>query len=123
MKRGFVYFLSILLISFSCNSSTSVPDDVLGKEEMSNILLHIYIAEAKFSTSKKNKQSPKELMIAYEKQLYEENNISDSIYMQSMAWYLSNPKILNEVYEVVMDSLRLREQKHINTDSIGIILE
>ena len=123
MKKGTLYFLFVLIISFACTSSVDVPDDVLGKEEMSNILLHIYIAEAKFSTSKRGDQSPKDLMMAYEKKLYEELNIKDSVYLHSMSWYLTNPKVLNEVYEVVMDSLRLRQQKLINTDSVGIKTE
>ncbi len=107
--RKLIYLVAILII-VSCTQKDGVPKGVLPPEKMANIIAEIYEAEHKATNIGLKYDSSKVVMRHYELKIFEENNTSDSIYKQSFAYYLENPEKLELVYDIVIDSMSLREQ-------------
>ncbi len=107
--RNLTYLIAILII-VSCTQKNDVPKGVIPPEKMANILSEIYTAEHKASNIGLKFDSSKIVMRHYELKIFDENNTNDSIYKQSFAYYLENPSKLESVYDIVIDSLSLREQ-------------
>lgn len=107
--RKLIYPVAILII-VSCTQKDDIPKGVLPPEKMANILAQIYEAEHKATNIGLKYDSSKIVMRHYELKIFEENNTSDSIYKESFSYYLENPQKLELVYDIVIDSMSLREQ-------------
>ncbi|MBK6264150.1 DUF4296 domain-containing protein [Marivirga sp. S37H4] len=107
--RNLSYLVAILII-VSCTQKNEVPKGVLPPEKMANILSEIYIAENKVSNIGLRHDSSKVVMRHYELKIFDDNNTTDSIYKESFAYYLENPTKLEAVYDIVIDSMSLKEQ-------------
>ncbi len=107
--------LSLLLIisgaiTFSCSRDRS-SDEVISEEGMSLILLDIYISENELSNLGMNRDTTVEIFKKYEKLIFERNNIDEEKYRKSLTYYYDHPDMLEKIYDIVLDSLTLRESK------------
>jgi hypothetical protein len=107
--RNLIYLTAILTI-VSCTQKDDIPKGVLQPAKMANILAEIYEAEHKATNIGLKYDSSKVVMRHYELKIFEENNTTDSIYKQSFSYYLEHPDKLELVYDIVIDSMSLREQ-------------
>ena len=87
------------------------PEGVLDKGTMTNIIIDVYIGEGKVSALNVKRDSSLRVFEAYEQLIYDKYAIEKSDYKQSVSYYYDNPEQLDEIYEAVMDSLNVREQK------------
>lgn len=108
MRIIVVILISALL--WSCNSNEK-PEGILSKEEMVPILIDVYVSEGRLSAMNVKRDSALKVFEAVENLIFEKYNTNDSIYRASMVYYYDRPKEMELIYEVVMDSLGLREQK------------
>ena len=107
MKKIPVFIFIFTLLIFSC--SDKIPEDILSKDEMTNILIEMHLAEAKVGSLGLNTDSSALLYEAMEKRVLEEQNLSEAAYLKSYNYYLENIKLMEDVYARVVDSLSLRE--------------
>lgn len=118
LMRNFQILLFLLLVLVSCSKKNpGRPDDVLSKPEMVEILQEIYLKEAKISKLSLPFDSSQALYEKVEKELFLKYDIKDSVYERSMNWYYENPEELQDVYEVLVDSLMVLEKR--NQEVIG----
>jgi hypothetical protein len=87
------------------------PEGVLSKEQMVSVLTEFYQREARFNALGIPVDSAAALMDYYKLKYARQNNLSDSAIDFSYQYYMNNPKLLSEIYDQVIDSLALREQK------------
>lgn len=87
------------------------PEGILDKGTMTNIIIDVYIGEGKVSALNVKRDSSLIVYEAYEKLIYEKYAIDKDTYKKSLSYYYNNPAQLDEIYEAVMDSLNVREQK------------
>lgn len=99
-------FLTIFLFSCSDNKNP----DVLSKNEMTDVLIDMHIAEAKVNTIGLNADSTEILYNIMEKRILEEHGISKEQYLQSYNYYLRNMDQLESLYGMLVDSLSLKER-------------
>jgi len=110
MKKIIAYLLLIFL--FSCkqdNKQIVIPDTVLSKEKMADIVMQIHLAEAKT-----NLNSPPDVRLTSKVNLSEiikKNNISEEQYDSSMTFYINHPVLLNEVYEITLNELSKKQSE------------
>jgi hypothetical protein len=110
MKKIIAYLLLIFL--FSCkqdNKQIVIPDTVLSKEKMAEIVLQIHLAEANA-----NLNSPPDVRLTSKVNLEEiikSNNLSEAQYDSSMTFYINHPLLLNEVYEITLNELSKKQSK------------
>lgn len=101
--------LSLIIIG-ACGEE-GPPDDVLTREQMVDILTDIYVAEAKIARLSLNRDSALAVFRYYEDSIFHCKGLNDSIYNQSLNYYMQTPDELDKIYEAVLDSLNLKKQK------------
>ena len=108
-----VYWV-FLLVLVGCISD-EVEEGYLTEDEMTEVVLDIYLSEARL-TFEKIDLDQKEIWPEYRKILLERHGLTDSVYNENMSYYLTNPKLLDRVYQRVVDSLILYQQKFNEAD-------
>ena len=104
-----VFTISAALL-WNCQTE-KYPDNILSKEEFSSLLMELYLAEAKLNGLSIPRDSASKLFIPYEDSLMRKSGVPDSILRNTYQYYFDHPQELEKVYEIVIDSLSLREKK------------
>ncbi len=106
-------FLTCLFLLASLFSCTKEKKEVaaLDKDQMTNLLIDIYLAEARTSLLPLSKDSAYRLFLPYQDSLMRSNGIADSTLRKAYGYYLQHPTELEAIYDAVIDSLSLREQR------------
>lgn len=107
--RKLIYIIAILTI-VSCSGKEHRPKGVIPHEKMALILSEIYLAEYKATHLGLKNDSAKEVLRHYELKIYEDHDTNDSIYKESFKYYLEHPDQLENIYDIVIDTVSLREQ-------------
>lgn len=98
---------ALTLVLLSCNSETKVPDDLLKKETLADILTDIHYAEAK--VAKMNFRSMDSSVVVYNKlqhDIWAKYDVDSALYKKSYAFYASNPELMSGLYEIVTKRLK-----------------
>ena len=99
-----IFALSIFLLACGEEQKqVAIPDNILPKEKMSQIIADIHIAEAEANLRTLPDSSSKET-ISFQK-IFEKDSITKQQYEESLSFYIDNPELLNEVYEEVLNDL------------------
>lgn len=87
------------------------PEGILDQGTMTNIIIDVYIGEGKVSALNVKRDSSLIVFDAYEELIYHKYDVQKETYKKSLSYYYNNPEQLDEIYEAVMDSLNVKEQK------------
>jgi hypothetical protein len=106
-------WITLVLVGLgACQSEFgNIPTDVLPPERMTQALIQIHIAESKTQ----NAGIPYDTALVYYSHLREESfkklGIDTVQFNRSLRFYESDPKLLDKIYESVVDSLGLRNER------------
>lgn len=110
MKKFFILFI-ISLACFSCaKNKPEVPEELIPKEKMVEIIMDVYIAESRVNNFYLEKDSAENLYAEFEKRVFEKHEVSETTYIESYKYYLDDLKAMDEIYGALVDSLSLRER-------------
>jgi hypothetical protein len=98
------------LVCFSCGKEER-PKDILAEEQLTEIMIEFYLGEARLNRFVIPYDSANKLFIPFEKSVLKKHGVSDSSLQKTYQYYFDHPKQLQKVYEIVIDSLSLRERK------------
>ena len=107
--RGAVLIL-ILSTSISCKKDKQ-PADILSQGQMVDWMLDIYLAEARTQSLAIGRDSIYRLFLPYQDSVMRQKGINDSLLQKSFQYYFEHPAKLEAIYDIVIDSLSLREQR------------
>ncbi|MFA8300270.1 MAG: DUF4296 domain-containing protein [Hyphomicrobiales bacterium] len=107
MKRFWVFILLILII-YSCSDKVSIPKGVIPPDKMTNIMIELQIADAAISFRKNRGLDFEDYQSPYYQYVFNKYDVDASLFKESMAFYDKNPKILEQMYQNVKDSLSLK---------------
>ena len=110
MLNGWVIAIAILVFG-ACSKKERVPEGILTKDQMVNVLAELYIAEQKISTLGIKRDSLNQIFSAMKGRVFEQTGMQESVFDTSLDYYVDHPKSLEEIYTVLIDSLNLREQR------------
>lgn len=110
MRVLLIILLVFLLMPLSCGSPGQ-QDAPLTRDQMVNLMLKIYLAEARASMLPLQKDSSYRLFLAHQDSLMRRQGISDSTLRKAYSYYLERPAELEAIYDAIIDSLSLREQR------------
>lgn len=103
-------FIAFLVTLISCKAKEEkIPADILPQEQMVKIMIDIQLMEGAFATKNIPHDTAIFLYQQYEKDLFRKHNIADSTYRKSFSYYTSRPQLMDKMYEMIVDSLSLRE--------------
>jgi hypothetical protein len=100
----------ILASALSCQMKER-PKEILTQEQFSALLVDVYMAEAKLETLPLVKDSSIKYFLPFEEKLLKKKGIADSVLRETYAYYMAHPKEFEQIYDSVIDSLALREQR------------
>lgn len=112
------YFKIILIASFallfSCQtepvSSLDVkPADLLPESKMVSILIDVHIAESALSIKNFNRDSSLTLFSYYKEDIFKKHQVTELQFKNSYEYYCTHSKQFDHIYEVVIDSLAVKE--------------
>jgi hypothetical protein len=103
--------LVFLFLVWSACSSPKKPEGVLTQSQLSALFIDIYLAEARLDVMPVAKDSSIRFYIPFEQKLLQAKGISDSTLKKTYSYYLAHPKELEQVYDAVIDTLTLRDQR------------
>jgi hypothetical protein len=104
-------FLISLLILSACIKPAEPPVGTIPKDTMTSILVDIHLAEAKVGMRNRPLDSARLYYEVYKDKIYEKYKITPERFDQSMNFYVSNVRQLDEIYGRVVDSLGKRESQ------------
>ena len=101
----------------SCSDKYQVPEGVLEKEKMVNVLSDLYLAEQKINSIGVKRDSLRQIFEVAKIKIFAEAGTTDSVFKRSMNYYLEHPKSMEDLYTSLIDSLSLQEQRMILSES------
>ena len=103
--------LFALLVAMAAGCSRSQPEGILDKAQMAELVMDLYLQEARMKQAVIPADSSILLFTYLRQQYAAQHHIPDSLIDASFAWYLDRPKMMDEVFDRVIDSLSLKEQR------------
>jgi hypothetical protein len=85
------------------------PKEVMSQAQLSAFLVDVYLAEARLDQMPKPKDSTMKYFLPFEEKLLKQHGVSDSVVRITYTYYMEHPKELEQVYDVVIDTLMVRE--------------
>jgi Domain of unknown function (DUF4296) len=114
LPKGVVRPMTGLLITcflLVCSCSNEKKEPILTNSEFTSLLVEFYLAEGRLNATPIPKDSAMMLFLPYEKKILAKRKISDEKLKATYRYYLKNPIELGKIYDAVIDSLNLREQR------------
>jgi hypothetical protein len=102
-------FFILIYIALISACTDSKPKEVLNKHQMASMLIEMYIRESQINELGVRPDSANILHQLMLNKILEKKNISEDVYIKSYDYYIANLKKFDEVYAIVIDSLKLRE--------------
>ena len=90
----------------------------LTRDQMADVMMRIYLAEARTSLMPISKDSAYKLFLPYQDSLLHHRGIADSTLKKAYAYYLKHPAEFEAIYDVIIDSLSLNEQRRLQAPQI-----
>jgi uncharacterized membrane protein len=115
MKKLFsVFFVVIFFGCSSIDSPVTIPDDILSKEKMAEIMVDIHLLEATLNISTYSKDHVVMNTINPNSDILKKNNITKQQFEESFEFYSQNPVLLTEVYQLVLNNLSKMQAEVMN---------
>ncbi|MBA3706223.1 MAG: DUF4296 domain-containing protein [Bacteroidetes bacterium] len=116
MKNFIVLFFCVLLFACSDKPEVSIPDTVLSKEKMAEVLVDVHLMEAAINLTP---YSPGQIASVGDTvpttiDVLKKNNINKEQYDESFDFYTKNPKLLSEIYQLVLNDLSKMQAEVMN---------
>ncbi|PZX51061.1 uncharacterized protein DUF4296 [Algoriphagus ratkowskyi] len=81
----------------------------MAEDKMVEVLIDIHLTEGLTSAMPVAYDSSRVLYSLLEKDVFLKHEVSDSVFTQSMLYYLRDPAEMEQIYSRVVDSLMVRE--------------
>ena len=121
MKRS-ILIISILLFIFSACTETGYrkPENLISEKKMVKILYDIHLYQAVYNSKKYGKDS-----LRFDDQdihfsILKKHGIEDTLFIESIIYYSSYPKVYERIYKEVIDHLVMQEQELNEKDAVKI---
>ena len=103
-------FIVVFALMPQCKQEEK-PEGLLNKEQMVSLMVDVYMAEVKVTSSHLPRDSVLKLFYPYEDTLAAKRGLNDSTLKANYQYYLQRPGELEVILDAVIDTLNLREQR------------
>ncbi|MCO6375312.1 uncharacterized protein DUF4296 [Roseivirga pacifica] len=107
-----VFLLAVAFLLFSCEKEEEIPADILSEEKMVETLIEVRILEGQVVNLTLPLDSAETLYGILEAELFQELDVDSIAYMKSYEYYMTHPAKFERIAEIVIDSLKVRQQKY-----------
>ncbi|WP_243409455.1 DUF4296 domain-containing protein [Pontibacter virosus] len=120
MKR-ILYLLSFVVLAGCGQSAEKRPADLLPEQKMVQILADVHIAEARIEN---HVLYPDTALMVFNKeqmQILSQHGVDEEEFRKTYRYYLNNLPQMDKLYEIILDTLSVREAKLRSTDTTGAL--
>jgi hypothetical protein len=110
----------LVLVSVVSCQTKEKPKEVLTQAQLSAFLVDVYLAEGRVDAIPEVKDSTIKYFLPMEEKLLKNRGITDSVLKVTYAYYMANPKELEQVYDAVIDTLALREKRFVHVPNLPV---
>ena len=103
--------LFLLLCAISCKKKEKEPQGILSKAQMVEWMIDMYLVEARIQVLHIMRDSAYKIFVPYQDSLMRKRGLQDSVLRKSYQYYLDHLEEFEALYDTVIDSLSLREQR------------
>jgi len=100
-----VVVLLMLTVSCAKEREVSVPDILINEADFTNILIDIHKTDALLSNKRLHDKNLKDSTASYYNYVYNKHSINRMQFNENLEYYSNKPKILENIYINVVDSL------------------
>ena len=111
MKSKIGGIVLLLICGLSSCKTDQKPAAVLEKEKFAEVLVDMYVAEARLAGISIIPDSSSTLFRPFRESLFKKKDVTDSVMKITYRYYVDHPIELEEVYDIAIDTLSLREQR------------
>jgi len=107
MKKLLLLVITTFLFSCSEHQTVSIPDNVLNEEKMAAVLVDVHLEESSMNITgvSTNKLNLALSDVSMNMDVLKKNNITKKQFDESFRFYSLHPKMLSEVYQIVLNNL------------------
>ncbi|WP_229733879.1 DUF4296 domain-containing protein [Pontibacter amylolyticus] len=116
MKR-ILYLLSFAVLAGCGQSPEKRPADLLPENKMVQILADVHIAESRIETHVLYPDTALMVFNKEQQQILAEHGVTQEDFRRTYRYYLSNLAQMDKLYEIILDTLSVREAKLRATDT------
>ncbi|MEJ8801891.1 DUF4296 domain-containing protein [Pontibacter sp. H249] len=110
MKRLFYILFCFSLLACG-NNEDKTPANLLPQEKMVQVLTDIHIAEAQIESKIVYPDTALMVFNHQEKEIFKKHGITEQEFRDTYNYYKENLKQMDKLYEIIVDTLSLRETK------------
>lgn len=114
MLRYFLYVaFGLLLVSCSADTEVAIPDNVLPRDKMVQVMIDVHLLEATMNLNVFNlDRTVSDNSPGFD--VLKKNNITKKQFDESYDFYSQHPALLNEIYEIVLNELSRMQAETVN---------
>jgi Domain of unknown function (DUF4296) len=101
------------LLSFSCGNEEP-QKEIVPQDQLTKLMIEFYLGEARLGNYSLSYDSASKLFIPFEELVLKKYGVSDSTLYNTYQYYFDHPTEMEKIYEIVIDSLSLKERKAMN---------
>lgn len=120
MKKLLLLVFSFLFV-FACQKDEKPrpPQNQIPPEKMANILIDIHVQQSAVAMESLPPDSAKKVSKALQQQVFEKYDVADSTFRKNYNYYVETGE-MEQIYEIVVDSLGVRETKSVHENDLKI---
>ncbi|PRY85298.1 DUF4296 domain-containing protein [Mongoliibacter ruber] len=101
----------LIALSFFACSQEKLPEGVLSEDKMVEVMIDIHLAEGLVSTFPIHYDSSRVLYPLFEKEVFKKHQLSDSVFVRSLEYYMRDARFMDRLYARTIDSLHVIEKE------------
>lgn len=110
MRIAVILVVWLALLPASCGKR--VEDEApLTRDQMVSLMMEVYLSEARMTFIPMPRDSAYRLFLAHQDSILHKRGLTDSTLHKAYSYYINHPAELEAVYDAIIDSLSLREQR------------
>lgn len=107
-----VTILALTWALTACNGNADRPADLISTETMVQILRDVHLGEQRVSQMGLRSQDSSIVVFQkLERTIYKKHGVDTTAYRRSYLYYAARPKLYQEIYKAVIDSLQADESQ------------
>jgi len=110
MRNALILLLLWTVLLVSCGKSVK-DEPPLSRDEMVSLMMEVYLSEARMTLLPLPRDSSYKLFLAHQDSILHERGLNDSTLHKAYSYYINHPAELEAIYDAIIDSLSLREQR------------
>ncbi|WP_299700000.1 DUF4296 domain-containing protein [uncultured Pontibacter sp.] len=110
MKRIFC-ILSLAVLASCGQTSDKTPKNLLPEQKLVQILADVHVAEARIENRIVYPDTAMMLYSLEQQRILEAHGVEEKLFRDTYRYYLSDIKKMNRLYEIILDTLSVREAK------------